>query len=552
MRNIVICSDGTGNRGGKFRGTNVWRLFNALDMTTENNLSKRQSEQIRYYDDGVGSEDLKWLRSITGALGIGISRNIRQMYTFLSKQYGQHDADQEESKIFLFGFSRGAYTIRSLAGLIHEFGIIRGKDLPPDELQRRVELTYRVYRSKAGKKRTQLAEELLSFGELKKSPIEFIGAWDTVDAIGVPVDELRSLVDFLSPRKPHHFDLNSSINNARHALSIDDERHTFHPVMWDEGQKKSSDDQTIKQVWFAGVHSNVGGGYPKDHLAYIPLRWIMSEAQQFGVKFDDVALQAIDKHGDINGKLYDSRSGLGSYYRYLPRNIHRICKFDGHCTINVHHSVLDRVIDNFDTYAPVNIPATIAIEGKPYQEKDPQARVNIQTEALGLIFWRRVIYNISVVLTLLIVLLARKLSAGPPAESTLLPISVSDLLVSLLPDAVSQWVIVILGHWSTLICLVIVLVLFVFNKYLKGRINLVGWRAWRVSFFENQSEEYLKTGRSNAVYKHLNSSALKITGKMEDMDSTGEKYRIYRAWQRRKWMLILFGFAFYLWVLIAG
>src|SRR5919106_2531604 len=103
-KNIILCSDGTGNSGGKGRGTNVWRLYKALDVSDP-------STQIAFYDDGVGSEDFRLFRIMGVAFGWGLARNVRQLYTFLVRHY--HPGDD----IFLFGFSRGAFTVRSLAGM---------------------------------------------------------------------------------------------------------------------------------------------------------------------------------------------------------------------------------------------------------------------------------------------------------------------------------------------------------------------------------------------------------------------------------------------------
>ena len=117
MKNIVICSDGTGNRGGKTHGTNVWRIFNAVDRYHPD------IKQITYYDDGVGTDDILWLRLLGGAFGYGISRNIRQAYGFLAMNY------EEGDRVFLFGFSRGAFTVRSLAGMICRCGLLTRESL---------------------------------------------------------------------------------------------------------------------------------------------------------------------------------------------------------------------------------------------------------------------------------------------------------------------------------------------------------------------------------------------------------------------------------------
>lgn len=131
-------------------------------------------------------------------------------------------------------------------------------------------------------------------------------------------------------------DLHEWIENAYHAISIDDERETFHPVMWQEfdseGRHKTEfktptgQERKIEQVWFSGVHSNVGGGYPKDQLAHVSLKWMMTHASQAGLKFDDDVRKLYEMESDEFGKLYDSRSSLGSFYRYKPRSIENLSR----------------------------------------------------------------------------------------------------------------------------------------------------------------------------------------------------------------------------------
>jgi uncharacterized protein (DUF2235 family) len=158
--------------------------------------------------------------------------------------------------------------------------------------------------------------------------------WDTVAAYGLPVDEMtRGVNDWLWPLELPNTEFNKKIVKARHALAIDDERATFHPVLWDENQTNTepsgaariTSGEQLLQVWFTGVHSNVGGGYPDDSLANISLAWMMAEAKDAGLVFKDLldaepdALLSTESAKDKDGRLYDSRSGLGGYYRYSPR-----------------------------------------------------------------------------------------------------------------------------------------------------------------------------------------------------------------------------------------
>ena len=356
-KNIVLCSDGTGNRGGKAHGTNVWRIYKALDLRTEH------SNQIAFYDDGVGTEDFSLLRYIGGAFGYGLSQNIKDLYISLVKHYDVDD------RIFLFGFSRGAYTVRSLAGLISVCGIIRRQAYMGNEqvLEKLVDEAYRQYRNSykdpAYDGTRNFRREFSVHGD-KAPPIKFIGVWDTVGAVGLPFDELKTALNEIVPVRFHDQKLGQNIQVARHALAIDDQRRTFHPVLFNESAK--GDYQDIKQVWFPGVHSNVGGGYPKDGLALVALNWMMEELES-SLPYNERLIFNIDERRKIQeqanarGKIYDSRAGAGVFYRYRPRNIKKLCD-ENAVEIQVHSSVLERFYKlpagDFSpekSYAPANL-----------------------------------------------------------------------------------------------------------------------------------------------------------------------------------------------------
>src|SRR5687767_11960140 len=141
-KNIVICSDGTGNTTVKNRGTNVFKLFEAVDVNCHRgNADARR--QLAFYDDGVGTETLKWVRIFAGATGYGLSRNVKQLYRELCRVYEPGDA------IYLFGFSRGAFTVRTLSGLIDDCGIIDPADCgTEDQFRQRARGAYKAYRRK--------------------------------------------------------------------------------------------------------------------------------------------------------------------------------------------------------------------------------------------------------------------------------------------------------------------------------------------------------------------------------------------------------------------
>ena len=216
--------------------------------------------------------------------------------------------------------------------------------------------------------------------------IEFIGVWDTVAAYGLPVDEMtRGVSNWIWPLELPNRKLSQYVHCARHALALDDERTTFHPVLWTEDLADPDadkawapldkpclvKDQRLVQVWFVGMHANVGGGYPDDALAFVPLLWIFNEAKEKGLVFkkeptaDPDATKSIKSSQDKDGRLYDSRSGLGSYYRYGPRNLSDLCndRMTGVkiSNIKIHESVFGRIDSGCNAYAPIGLPAAYSL-----------------------------------------------------------------------------------------------------------------------------------------------------------------------------------------------
>src|SRR3954464_3283226 len=197
-KNIIICADGTGNTTVKGRGTNVFKLFEAVDGNGHRS-DPRLTPQVAIYHDGVGTEVYKWVRIVAGATGWGLSRNIKQLYGELARVYEPGD------RIYLFGFSRGAFTVRTLAGLITTCGIL---DVSKPEYStnasfwRAIRAAYQAYRQKyqtrlsrmlhgkltpdADALRREFSVEIRGFPSPAEPVIEFIGVWDTVDAVGLP------------------------------------------------------------------------------------------------------------------------------------------------------------------------------------------------------------------------------------------------------------------------------------------------------------------------------------------------------------------------------
>ncbi len=323
-KNIVVCSDGTGNSAIKGRGTNVFKLYEAVDLHGHEQ-NPDLARQVAFYDDGVGTERFKPLQLLGGAFGLGLSQNIRQLYADLVRTYEHGD------RIYLFGFSRGAYTVRALAGLLTTCGVLDGGEFGnDDELKAAVRRAYceyrRKYRTTLGRyvRKPYTAESAREFRERESArevSIKFIGVWDTVDAVGLP-DDIAAPINALVYRFQFpDLKLSPRVERACQALSIDDERRTFRPVMWDEEGEKSG---RIEQVWFAGVHANVGGGYPKQGMSLVALDWMMTKAEAAGLRFLKSDRDQYREHNNVTDKLYNSRAGLAPKPpRAMPRGASR-------------------------------------------------------------------------------------------------------------------------------------------------------------------------------------------------------------------------------------
>lgn len=356
-KNIVVCSDGTGNADVAGRGSNVFKLFEALELPA-NQRDLSLPRQIGIYHDGVGTEDFKPLKILGGAFGWGFSSHVRQLYTELARCYEPGD------KIFLFGFSRGAFTARSLGGLIASVGLVDVRKANSDaELKSFVGKAYAAHRKcfRRFQKWRKSPPDPRPADEFRRdyaiedvTPIEFVGVWDTVDAVGFPLDEVADFWhNVVYPFRFPDTNLNDNVRWARHAIAIDDERRTFHPELWNETEESKRTGR-ISQVWFAGVHSNVGGGYPKQGLSLVPLVWMMREAEASGLRFVSSVRELYADLQNPNDKLYDSRAGLSGYYAYKPRDMASICR-KYKAEPRIHISVLERIALGTGGYAPGNI-----------------------------------------------------------------------------------------------------------------------------------------------------------------------------------------------------
>jgi hypothetical protein len=309
-KNIVICCDGTWNTpdeedGGVPAPTNVVRIFNATAR------SDGAVPQHRYYHPGVGTNGGWWDKLVGGGTGAGLDRNIMSAYRELADHY------QSGDRIFLFGFSRGAYTVRSLAGMIGRCGLL---DTAGMEEARAWGLVQRLFQQ--GYRRGTETRERNSWAGLpfhdggNAVAIHFLGVWDTVGALGIPDDmALLNLLDNLQDHTFHDTRLGQHIVHARHAVAIDEMRATFQPTLW------ISPNPEHRQLWFPGVHSDVGGGYRECGLADGALKWMMEEAAALGLVFDpDMLKQVEPKPLDV---LHDSWRGPFQLLPTQPRSTPR-------------------------------------------------------------------------------------------------------------------------------------------------------------------------------------------------------------------------------------
>lgn len=389
-RNLVVLSDGTGNSAAKAFKTNVWRLYQALNL--------RDGSQVAVFGDGVGTSSITVLRILGLALGIGVKRNVLNLYKFLCHNYWRDKDDRSKhDRIWMFGFSRGAFTIRVLAGLVHSQGLVEFET--EAELDRNALAAYRAFREEAFRPKSRLVfwvplgrairDYVVSWWQSvtggtpyaqverrKHIEIDFMGVWDTVAAYGLPIDELSIAVDrWVWPMNFKDTSLLDRVHHARQAMALDDERRTFFPIPWDEHKEekkrklgKVASDRLV-QAWFPGMHADVGGGYPDDGLSLVPLCWMIDEADKQGLKFEEVIVDEFRALASPTGRMYDSRSGIvGGLWRYQPRNVQFLMDNkddtvpkDKRITPLVHHCVVTRMTYGNDGYAPKSLPFKIDI-----------------------------------------------------------------------------------------------------------------------------------------------------------------------------------------------
>jgi uncharacterized protein (DUF2235 family) len=445
---IIVLSDGTGNTPNKVWRSNVWRIFQYID--------RAHADQVAMYDDGVGTSSFLPLALFGGMFGWGLKRNVLNLYKFICRNY-----KTGKDEIFAFGFSRGAFTIDVLISLIASQGLVVFDS--EAQLTWKAEEAYRAYRLERSPSITHLEEVLYKIvrginflrsrvsrsytydrsENMRVTNIRFVGLWDTVSAYGLPLEGMtRALSRWFWPLDLPNRELSPIVQRACHALALDDERITFHPILWNErGQKHAVADaegkryianERISQVWFSGSHANVGGGYPDDSLSYISLCWMLKEAAACGLLFnsgpeaDPDAFVHAQTSRDRDGRIYDSRRGIHRFYRYGPRNLSDLCDMrvsrlskEEEVRIvvpKIHESVFQRIRRGARAYAPLGIPSfyEVVTEGgqilkfgeHQYETLEhARARYRAQMRVWNLVWRRKVIAYVLGLTWLLVIFL---------------------------------------------------------------------------------------------------------------------------------------------------
>ncbi len=279
MKRIVICADGTWDTPNNPNATNVAKVAWAVAPRTPDGTL-----QVTFYDQGVGTGNI--LDKITGGvIGDGLDMNIEDAYRFLVNNF--EDGDE----LFFFGFSRGAYTVRSVGGLIRKCGILR------KEFANHFSHAYDLYRVRAGGADSPEAIDFRAKYS-RETDIKFMGVWDTVGALGIPIGLFRVNRDRYAF---HDVELSSRVKHGYHAVGIDEKRVPFEATLWADKQKPG---QLIEQVWFAGVHRDIGGGHAAHGLSDLALVWLKEKAEALGLAFDNEYFQKLISPDPL-GKVHE-------------------------------------------------------------------------------------------------------------------------------------------------------------------------------------------------------------------------------------------------------
>ncbi len=331
-KKLALFLDGTWNAVGT--NTNVWRL---RSLCADKDVEGRR--QLRYYDSGVNGV-------VGGGWGKGLTENVQEAYNWLVENYD--DGDQ----IFIFGFSRGAHTARSLGGFISICGLLKpGGALGVDQLYER----YRndddrtIYKLPTFDPTSITLEERWMLKYSRPVAIEMVGVWDTVGALGVPALNIAGFSS--SALKFHHTGLRKPVRHGFHALALDEHRAKFAPTPWTIRTRADATTpapmrpiESVEQRWFVGAHANVGGGCFNDTLAQIPLRWMMQKAAGLGLAFrNELELDGNGHQGAISDSFKEFLNGA---YSWVSGRSYRPVAPDPFVVVNGTHARVNETIDD--------------------------------------------------------------------------------------------------------------------------------------------------------------------------------------------------------------
>jgi uncharacterized protein (DUF2235 family) len=359
-KRLIICCDGTWNwPDQKGSPTNVVKMVRAIRSTDERGIP-----QVVFYDTGVGTGNALD-RLVGGMLGVGLSENVKQTYGFLVDNY------QPDDELFFFGFSRGAHTVRSLGGLIGLIGLL------PKQHMDKFPQAWQYYRTPPEKRTkaqwNQFLERFPTDEQPKKTRIDFIGVWDTVGTMGVPIGPLRMIGQY--KYRFHNTNLGDNVARAFQALAIDEHRRFFPPAIWKreaglETRLKAYgiEQQILKQTWFVGSHSNVGGGYPDAGLSDYAFRWMARQATDHGLGLDKAYVERTQETS--RDLLVNSRTAK---WRLIPKKLRTLCQTDT-SSERIHYTAVQRLTAGPDhafepgTYDCPNLQELMKLQDKAFEE----------------------------------------------------------------------------------------------------------------------------------------------------------------------------------------
>lgn len=302
MKRLIVCCDGTWGAASNPAVTNIVKIAEAVRLNTTAGSGGSIGQRV-FYTDGPGSRGYFMDKYLGGAFGLGVDAALATMYWQLALNWEPGD------EIFVFGFSRGAYIARSLTGLINRIGLLTADAM----IEGRYPEAMRIFRQRKAHPDDPDPAEWAEFRSRycqSPVPIKFIGVFDTVGAMGVPgITSWRY--------RFHDLRLSPGVHTARQALAIDERRRIFSPCLWeitDEAGVTQQRPDRVKQVWFEGCHTDVGGGMPDSRLSDRSLHWMVREAQAQGLEFDEDLLDKIFQRGEsATGPVHPSNNLTWAY-----------------------------------------------------------------------------------------------------------------------------------------------------------------------------------------------------------------------------------------------